>query len=333
MRSLRAFLVASSCSAAVLAAQMPTALARDPVRVDPTKEGAGSDEASQHFRAGVAFFKAKDFPAALAEFKRAYKLAPNYRVLFNLGQTSRELNDYATALNAFEEYLAEGGGEVPAARMKDVKGWIAELKKKVGRVTIDVGEEGAEIAVDDVVVGTSPLDHPIVVNAGARTFSATLKKHSPARRVVEITGGEESTVTLELQRIEAPPPKIEAPPPRTPAPAAPPSSPVAAWVMLSATGATTIVTAIMGGLALSSRADLDGELSTFPGDATRIDDAQSRTRSFALAADVLAGVSIGGAITTVVLFVVHANASKKKADEAPPPVSLSERGLGVRVSF
>ena len=60
------------------------------------------EEGRKHFQAGVQFYKENDFRAALIEFKRAYELAPNFKVLYNLGQTSLELQDYASALRSFE---------------------------------------------------------------------------------------------------------------------------------------------------------------------------------------------------------------------------------------
>ena len=77
-------------------------LAGPPARADqrrrPRRPRSKSDEASQRFRSGVRFYKDHDFAAALVEFKQAYDLVPNYIVLYNLGQTARELKDYAAAL-------------------------------------------------------------------------------------------------------------------------------------------------------------------------------------------------------------------------------------------
>src|SRR5205823_3161495 len=67
------------------------------------------DEGRKHFQAGVQFYKEGDFRAALIEFKRAYESAPNYKVLYNLGQTNLELQDYAQALTSFQKYLTDGG--------------------------------------------------------------------------------------------------------------------------------------------------------------------------------------------------------------------------------
>ena len=103
-----------------------------------------SEEASQRFRSGVAFYKDKDFAAALVEFKRAYELVPNYSVLYNLGQTGRELKDYAAALEAFEQYLDEGGARVAPARHKEVAAAIVEEGEvHVSEALDDRSETGA----------------------------------------------------------------------------------------------------------------------------------------------------------------------------------------------
>jgi len=298
---------------------------------DPKDAAAkpGSDEASTRFRSGVAFYNDKDFQAALVEFKRAYELAPNYKVLFNLGQTSRELDDYATALSAFEQYLREGGNEILPARRKDVRSFIDELKKKVGTITVETNVEGAEILVDDLPRGVTPLAAPVLVNVGRRKFSATLKGYNPTQRVVEVAGMEQSTVGLELTKIDKP---VELPKPDPSKPPPEAETPVAAWVVFSATAASAIVTGVMGGLALSARSDLDAALAAFPGDAAAIDDAQSRTNTFALSFDIVGAVTIAGAVTTVILFVLAPGSS---ADEpkAKATVQLSPSGFGVRGAF
>src|SRR5436190_16322961 len=90
-----------------------------------------TEEGRQHFQRGVQFYKEGDFRGALIEFKRAYEIAPNYKVLYNLGQTSLELQDYAAALTAFKRYVDEGAREVPKDRKQQVE---SEIKKLEGRV-------------------------------------------------------------------------------------------------------------------------------------------------------------------------------------------------------
>jgi tetratricopeptide (TPR) repeat protein len=300
-----------------------------------------SVEASERFRRGVKLYKDSDFVAALVEFKRAYELEPNYRVLYNLGQTSSGLKDYAAALQAFEQYLDEGGKEIAAARRKEVEASIEELKSKVGTLTITTNVAGAEIQIDDVVVGVSPLDEPVLVNVGRRRIVATLTGHSPARRVLEVAGTDELDVELELIDLEAaegaaPTPT---PPPKAPAPASESGAPVAGIIALSITGASAIVTGILGGLALSAQSDLDGALAAFPGDPTAIQDAQSKTSTFATATDVMIGVTSALAVTTVVLFIVDpgsgsaAEGSKKGSGGVALSLSPSPTGIWLNGAF
>jgi tetratricopeptide (TPR) repeat protein len=300
----------------------------------PEKPAAGaSDEASRRFRAGVGFYKDRDFAAALVEFKRAYELDPNYRVLFNLGQTSQELNDYASALSAFRRYLDEGGKEIDKARRAKVESSIAALEKKVGTITIETNVAGAEVSVDDVRIGTTPLDKPVLVNAGRHKFAAVLSGHHPAVRQEEVAGLDQSTVKLELAPLETAEAAKPLPVKQEPAPPPPTTKVVttdegtsaAPWVMLAFTGAGAVATGVLGGLALSARSDLDGALETFPGDPAAVDDAQSKATTFAVATDIAGGVTAACAITTLVLFAVSGGSK----DEAPKTTGTSR---GIRIT-
>lgn len=304
-------------------------LAAGEARADDKKDAppsaAKADEASQHFKSGVSFYKDRDFTAAMVEFKKAFELLPNYNVLYNIGQTARELKDYAAALNAFDQYLRDGGAKVTAARKKEVQSAIDELKKKVGTLKVTVNVEGAEITVDDAVVGKSPLPEAVVANVGRHKLGATSSGYTPAQRVVDVAGTEETAVSLELVKVGADtPPPVEKPVEQKP------GFPLAAWAALGATGATAIVTGVMGGLALSARSSLKTALGTFPGDGKAIADAQARTKTFAVATDVMGGITIAGAAATTVLFVLAPKLAEKQQKVG---VDVGPAGVLVRGVF
>lgn len=287
------------------------------------KTAAAADpsiEASERFQRGVKLYKALDFAAALVEFKRAYELDPNYRVLYNLGQTSRELRDYAAALVAYERYLEEGGAQIQGLRRKEVEKALEELRQRVGTVTFSIDVEGAEVFVDDVAIGVSPIQRALTVNVGQRIFSATKLGHAPARRAIEIAGRDSVEIKLELPNLATETPTGETPPALQPPPP-PRDPPVDALVALGLTGASGVAAAVLGGVTLSAQADLDDALGSFPGDPAAIEDAQGRTRSMAIATDVMLGVTAAGAATTVVLFVLYATGGPEvdepASDEAP----------------
>lgn len=312
---LRAALTALALVTGSVAAAQPAA--------KPSKEAV--QEASERFKRGVKFYRDGEHRAALIEFQRAYELVPNYRVLYNLGQSARDLKDHAAALRFFERYLADGGTEIAAARRREVEGWIAELRPKVGLVTITTKPEGVEIAIDDVAAGTTPLAEPLRLNAGRRKISAHLTDHAPVQRYVDVAGSEQVTVALELVPNSAAVPPPAAPPPApkpTPAPAPPPARTgsrisTATWIAMASTGTAGIAWGILGGRAVTA----ESELETLVGRRTTaqdLDDAQSKVRTFSIAADVAGGITVAGAALSVVLLVVDL----KRGPEPPVRVGL-----------
>jgi tetratricopeptide (TPR) repeat protein len=291
-------------------------------------------EASEHFQRGVEFSKDGDFEAALVEFKRAYELSPNYRVLFNLGQTSRELRDYAGALKSFEEYLRQGGNDAP--KRDKVEQWISELKGKVASINVKVTPAGAEVLVDDVSVGQAPLKGPVVVNAGKRKVSATLSGYTPLQKYVDLAGTDTKSVEIELAPVGAPQGGKDkgsgggdtgSVPPRKSSPAP--------WIALAGTGAAAVLTGVFGGLALSSKSDLQKALDTFPGNAKDIEAKRSKTRTFAATADVMGGITGAGAVVTIVLFATQPKGEAQKDKKAfiAPTLGIGPGSLQLSGSF
>jgi tetratricopeptide (TPR) repeat protein len=292
-------------------------------------------EASGHFDRGVSFYRDGDYTAAMVEFKKAYELDPNYRVLFNLGQTSRELRDYASALRSFERYLSEGGTKIDAERRKRVEGWVAELRGKIGNLTITSNVEGAEISVDDIVVGTTPLAAPVVVNAGRRKVSLVKSGYAPRSQLVDVAGTETKELRLDLSGAAEGGPARPAPvtgtTPATPRPAPERRGTARPWVALGITGAVAVAAGITGGLALSKKSDFDDALETYPNDKEAIDDARSGARGLAATADVLAAVAVAGGVITVVLFATDSSSSSSAAStgaRSPGGASTGARSPG-----
>src|SRR6185295_9813157 len=91
-------------------------------------------EADKHFEHGVSLYMEADYRAALVEFLRAYELAPNGVVLFNIGETQYQLRDYAAALATFERYLVESPQGDSHRQLVDAN--VKELRTRVGRLTI-----------------------------------------------------------------------------------------------------------------------------------------------------------------------------------------------------
>jgi hypothetical protein len=288
----------------------------------PVREAAAqaSADAGAHFERGVGFFKDGDYVAAMVEFKKAYELDPNYRVLYNLGQCSRELRDYAAALTSFERYLAEGRTEIDPDRRARVEGWVGDLRGKVGKLTIATNVEGADVAVDDVAVGKTPLPAAVVVNAGRRKLTMSKVGYAPLTRVVDVAGTEEKNLAIDMVPLAADTlPPTTAPAPTTPPPEAEDGPSPWPWAVVAVTAATGTATAILGIVALGKKSDFEDALETYPTSATEVEDARGQARTFAIAADVMGGVTIAGAAVAIVGFVIE---GQKPGSSAVAPAPL-----------
>jgi tetratricopeptide (TPR) repeat protein len=290
----------------------PAPLFAEPAK-PPAPSPAAVEEGRTHFTRGVELFREGNYRVALIEFQRAYEIAPSYRILYNLGHTHRELQDYAEALASFEKYLADGGAEIDAERRASVEAMIEKLRSRVANLEITINVSGAEILVDDVVVGAAPLSAPVRVSAGRRKVYASMGSRTSAARYVDVAGGDVAKVVLSFTDEPARPAPARPEPSAPPPPVAPQRRGSGVWIGFAATGALASVAVGMGVLALGAKGDFDQTLNNAV-TATEIERARSKTRTFALAADVLgASAIVAGGVTLGVALSGNRSGAKKRA--------------------
>jgi hypothetical protein len=289
-------------------------------------------EAQSHFKRGVDLYEEGDLPAALVEFRRAYDLIPNYRVLYNLGRVASAMHDYASALRHYRQYLTEGGAQLSGPRRVEVEGELQKLIGRVGQLRVIVDVAGAEITVDDVSVGVSPLPTAVAVNAGKRKVVAVAPHLPPVARLVDVAGEESVTVTMAI------PMPRPIPLPEVAAPVAPPPRPVAApgppremahrrtWPIVltwTTTGLLAAGTATAGLLALRDSRDLRDLRESYPISYDELAAAQKKTRRSALLADgLLAGTALFAALS---LYVTLSGPGETAVSVGPASLGLSGR--------
>lgn len=305
-----------------------------PVAAQPAPTKQHQQEAATRFKKGLELFKDGDYQAALIEFRRANELAPNFNVLYNIGQVYFQLQDYPNALSSLERYLSDGGSNIPSTRRADVQRDIEKLRARVANLEIVVTVPDADVVLDDLPVGKSPLSKPIMVSAGRHKITISKAGYAATTKVVEIASGDSLKVPIDPveQKVEpaAPPlppvgptatPVDTAPPPPPPPPPKP--VPVAGIVVTSVLAAGAVATGIV---ALSSKGSLQDELKSTNATRDSLDSAHSKMVAFGVATDILAGSAIIAAGVT--LYVGLSGPSKK--DSAPP--ATTSHAPAVRVS-
>jgi len=172
---------------------------------DPPPPAAPVDEeadlARQHHRRGLELYDEGDFRLALVEFERAYSVGHNFKILFNIGQVHFQLNGYAKARLALEQYLKEGGAAVPEARRASVEKDLATLRGRTATLTVRVNVGDADVMINQSLAGKAPLEK-LLVDAGTIRMHVTRNGYAPRIREVTLAGGDQQVVTIDLSETQ-----------------------------------------------------------------------------------------------------------------------------------
>ena len=176
-------------------------------------------EADRHFKSGVAFFNEAKYTEALAEFERAYEIAPHPLVLYNIASCHRELSHYGEAVKFYRQFLDEGKGKVTAAKLKTAQADLDALLSRVATVKVTVTPPDALIFVDG-----APGNAEMLLAPGEHKVVAKAAGHKDDEKTVRVASGDLVEVSIVLAEI--PKMVITAEQPHLDAAIVPPSHPV-----------------------------------------------------------------------------------------------------------
>jgi tetratricopeptide (TPR) repeat protein len=300
-------------------------------------EAAPVSQAAKHFQRGVQLYGEADYRAALVEFKRAQAIAPNATVLYNIGETQFQLQDYAGAMVTFERFLVDAPGD---PRRAEVEGNLEVLRTRVGHVTVVTEPAGADVSVDDQPMGRTPFERSLLVSIGRRKVVASLAGRPTATRYVEVAADDNVSLTLEIP---------EAGPPAQPGQAAkavelPPQPPdassqshsgttlrVLGWV---ATGLLAGGAVAFGVLALKESSTLESARGSYPVSSETLNHDASLTTAYSITADALAaGALVAGGITLTTTLLHSSSSPPRQGGAGTTQVVLGPSAVRLHVTF
>jgi hypothetical protein len=220
---------------------------------------------------GYAALNAKDWATAADRFSRADKLFHAPTITVGLARAHAALGKLVAA---HEEYSRVTHEQVPAnasaaftSAIEDAGRELAALTPRVPGVVINLkGPEGSRVTLDDVEVPSAALGVKRPADPGQHVVRAIAVGHTPVQATVTLVEGGTQTVSLELKPGPGGPPPAAiplgaAPPPGTYVPADEPtggsSRRTLGFAALGVGGASLVVGAITGGLALSKHASIE----------------------------------------------------------------------------
>jgi hypothetical protein len=222
--------------------------------------------AQLRYRQAVDAFKEKKWDTARRLLLELWQQSHTYDVAYTLGQTEYQLGHYAAAANYLQFVIANIPPTEKLGAAEQHKKNLASLQARTARVSIVTDQPSAEIAIDGELVGTSPLDSVVYVEAGPHKIEARLGERNAAQ-TIDAALGSLTPVDLKLGTIP------ESPLPLTPDPsvgsgldAKPPNSQprkhqTAKLVVVGAGATLTVAAAVVGTIyavrASSSQSDID----------------------------------------------------------------------------
>jgi tetratricopeptide (TPR) repeat protein len=178
-------------------------LAGVPVVVAQEAPGAGEttsvrEQARVLYETGAAAFDAGDYAAALQKLQESYRLFASLRTLYSLGLCQHALGDFAAATRSLDQYLREAGADAPTELRTRAEELLGQMRAQMGKLDVRANVEGAEILVDGVVVGSSPLAEPVDIGPGWHVVEARRTGYRSEPQRANVTTGETATVALAL---------------------------------------------------------------------------------------------------------------------------------------
>lgn len=153
-------------------------------------------EAAERFDRAMALLREGDRVGALAELTRVYALAPHPQVLFNLGLIHAALGHPVEATRTLTDVLADPG-PLPPESLRLARRTRDEQARRVGFVEV-ITNVPANIEIDGIDVGKTPLSAPLAVAEGTRVISALSAGNLPLRKEVTVAGGAKQILSLDL---------------------------------------------------------------------------------------------------------------------------------------
>ena len=193
--------LARFCVVGAIALSSGSATAQDEVETDAEAEAEDDSQYQGLLEEAVSEYNAGRYAEARALFLRAHELEPSARTLRGVGMAAFEMREYVEALRSLEAALAFEERPLTEDQRAHVEGLIRRTVAFVGRYRVELSPESAELFVDDAPVDLEE-DRVVLLNLGRHTFEARCPGCSTVRRQVRVHGGENETLTFDLQLEE-----------------------------------------------------------------------------------------------------------------------------------
>jgi hypothetical protein len=156
------------------------------------------------YRTGVSASDEGRSDDARVFFLAAWRMKQHWQIAANLAAAEARTGRHRDAAEHFEFALRTGLNELSPQERQRIQELLNKSRAHIGALTIQVNVPQAEVLVDGVVVGKSPLTAPIFVEPGARTIEARRHGYTQTSVQRQLAAGAVGSVELKLEALQAP---------------------------------------------------------------------------------------------------------------------------------
>jgi hypothetical protein len=184
---------------ALVMATPAVTLAQRAARARPLAQSLPAD-AKRDYDAGKMLFDDGDYATALLKYQAAYEATHDPRLLWDVAVCDKSLRHYARTLSTLGRYLTEGGDLLTPGDRRDAQDLSRAISPFTSAQTLNVSEDGAQIWIDGLLVGQSPLPAPVVLDLGTRHVRIVKDGFRPWSLEMPVGGSAPTAVAALLQK-------------------------------------------------------------------------------------------------------------------------------------
>lgn len=156
-------------------------------------------EAIELIEQGNVEFESGNFGPALTKYRKAYRWAPDVRLLYRIGLTYESLRNYQRAREHYELFVLQQPTHEFGPRIKKKIEALRELEKKQAFLALDTTPRGAAVFMggeEEEAIGMTPAKIPI--HPGSHVVRFVLDGFAPMQDEIVVGEGQEVQRTYDL---------------------------------------------------------------------------------------------------------------------------------------
>ncbi len=150
------------------------------------------------YAAARILYEDGDFQGALTKLEAAHQGSKDPRLLWNMASCEKELRHYSNVIALLERYLREGAALITDEERAATGQLVETVRAFVNELTLSTDPAGADVSIDGVKVGTTPLEHPLRIDMGKRRLGLRKEGFLPHEAELDLVGGKNLTLAIEL---------------------------------------------------------------------------------------------------------------------------------------